>query len=68
MAGLHGAALKIRIHAPPLEDRANEALMEFLATRLGIAKRDIALASGARSRHKKIAIAAPCDPLRLLQG
>jgi uncharacterized protein (TIGR00251 family) len=56
----------VRIRAPALEDRANEALIEFIAQRLGIARREVALASGAKSRQKKIAIAVPCDPLQLL--
>lgn len=67
VAGIHGESLKIRIHAPALEDRANEALVEFVAQRLGVAKRDVTLASGARSREKTLAVATDCDPLRLIE-
>jgi uncharacterized protein YggU (UPF0235/DUF167 family) len=51
-----------------LDDRANEALIEFVAQRLGLAKRDVMLVSGGRSREKRIAIARACDPMRLLGG
>jgi uncharacterized protein (TIGR00251 family) len=66
VAGLHGDALKIRVHAPAIEDRANAELVDFVAGRLGIAKRDVTLAAGARSRDKKLAIATDCDPTLLL--
>lgn len=58
VAGLHGDALKIRVAAPALEDRANDALIEFIAKKLAIAKRDVALASGAKSREKRFEIRA----------
>jgi uncharacterized protein (TIGR00251 family) len=64
-AGLHGGALKVRIHAPALEDRANDELVEFVAGRLGIAKRDVILVTGARSRDKTLRVPAGCDPARL---
>lgn len=56
VAGLHGESLKIRVAAPPLEDRANEALAAFLAERLGVARRDVKLASGAKSREKRFEV------------
>lgn len=59
VAGMHGDALKIRVAAPALEDRANEALIEFIADRLGIARRDVSLASGAKSREKRFVVSAP---------
>jgi TIGR00251 family protein len=66
VAGLHGDALKIRVKAPALEDRANEALAEFIAERLGVARRDVTLVSGARSREKRFAVrGAEVDPARL---
>jgi hypothetical protein len=56
VCGLHGDALKIRVAAPALEDRANEALIEFLAKRFGVAKRDVTLVGGAKSREKRFEI------------
>jgi uncharacterized protein (TIGR00251 family) len=65
VAGLHGDSLKVRIHAPALEDRANDALVEFVAGRLGIAKRQVTLVAGARSREKTLRVPEGCDPARL---
>jgi uncharacterized protein len=67
VAGLHGDALKIRVKAPALDDRANKALAEFIAGRLGVARRDVTLVSGARSREKRFEVrGAGVDPARLL--
>ncbi len=63
VAGLHGDALKIRVAAPALEDRANDALVEFLAERFHVPKRNVTLLSGAKSREKRFAISgATVDP------
>jgi hypothetical protein len=62
VAGLHGDSLKIRVAAPALEDRANDALAAFIAGKLGIAKREVTLVSGAKSREKRFAVPAACDP------
>ena len=68
VAGLHGDCLKVRVREPALEDRANQALAEFLADALGVARRDVTLASGARSRDKRFAVRDPrADPARLLR-
>jgi uncharacterized protein (TIGR00251 family) len=66
VAGLHGDALKIRVAAPALEDRANDALIEFIAQQLGIGKRHVALVSGAKSREKRFEIRAPAADLNRL--
>lgn len=49
---MHGGALKIRIAAPPVDDAANRALVEFLAECLGLAKRAVRIVAGASSRTK----------------
>jgi uncharacterized protein (TIGR00251 family) len=56
IAGPHGDALKIRLLAPPVDGRANAALLDFLANRLGVAKSKIALISGQASRRKVVEI------------
>lgn len=56
VVGWLGDALKIKIHAPALEGRANEALCEFLAGELGLAKRAVTLAQGEKSRQKLVRI------------
>jgi uncharacterized protein len=69
VAGLHGGSLKIRVAAPALENRANEALVEFIASALGIARRDVRLAGGEKSREKRFEIAAGAAQLeRLFSG
>ena len=68
VAGPHGDSLKIRVAAPALEDRANDALVEFIAKKLGVARRDVALLSGAKSREKRFEIRVACDPALLLQN
>ena len=56
LAGLHGDALKVRVGAPPVDDRANDALIAFLAETFGAARRDVRLVSGDRSREKRFEI------------
>jgi uncharacterized protein len=51
--GRHGAALKIRVAAPPEHGRANEALSEVLADEFGVERSTIELVSGDRSRSKR---------------
>lgn len=56
LAGTHDGLIKIRIAAPPVENAANLALIDFMARRLGIAKRDVRVVSGAASRRKMLEI------------
>lgn len=49
---MHGSALKVRVAAPPVDDAANRALIEFLAQCLGIAKRAVRIVAGETSRMK----------------
>jgi uncharacterized protein len=56
LAGMHGNSIKIRIAAPPVDNAANYALVEFIAERLGIAKRSVRVVSGATSRKKVLEI------------
>lgn len=56
IAGLHGEALKIRLAAPPVEGRANEALLKFIAALFDVPLRQVELRQGGQSRHKVIAV------------
>jgi len=56
IAGEYQDALKIRLTAPPVDDRANEALRKFLAARLKLPLAAVRIASGARSRTKRVEI------------
>jgi hypothetical protein len=51
-----GGALKVRLRAPAVEDRANEALVEFLAELLITPKSAVRILSGERSRTKRVEI------------
>lgn len=67
LAGLHGEALKIRLAAPPVEGRANEALLKFIAGLFAVPVRQVELKQGSQSRHKVVAISgSTVDPERLL--
>ena len=55
-AGLHGDALKIRLAAPPVDGKANEALIRFIADTLGLAKSAVSLKSGQTSRRKVVEV------------
>lgn len=55
-AGLHGEALKIRLNAPPVDGKANEALLKFVAETLGLPKSAVRLKSGQTSRHKVLEV------------
>jgi len=57
IAGLHGNALKIRLAAPPVEGRANAALVDFLAARFAVPKRAVKVVRGEKSREKEVEIA-----------
>jgi uncharacterized protein len=56
VAGTMGNAVKIKLRAPPVEGRANEALVEFLAERLDLPRRAISLVHGDTSRQKLLHI------------
>ena len=56
IVGVHGDALKVRLTAPPVEGRANEALVAFLAKRLGVRKSQVEIVAGATSRRKMIRV------------
>lgn len=49
-------AVRIRLAAPPVENRANEDLVRFLAQRLGVARRDVSIVAGGKSRSKVVRV------------
>ena len=59
--GEHDGALRVRLHAPPVDGKANLALIAWLADTLGLAKRDVELLRGQASKRKQLRInAAAC--------
>jgi uncharacterized protein (TIGR00251 family) len=54
LAGRHGEAWKVRVTAAPEKGRANDAVIELLAARLGLARTQVALVGGHGSRDKLV--------------
>ena len=62
--GLHDGALRVRLVAPPVEGKANEVLVAWLADQLGLPKRAVRVARGATVRRKALEIDAPEQVVR----
>ena len=56
LAGVHAGALKVRLSAPPVDGAANEALVDFLAARLGVPRRAVRIVAGATARTKMVEV------------
>lgn len=56
VAGMHGDAIKICVTAPPVENKANGAVIRFFADLLGVPKSAVSIKSGRQGRHKKVLI------------
>jgi uncharacterized protein (TIGR00251 family) len=56
--GLHDGALRVRLHAPPVDGKANLALQAWLAKMLGVPKSAVELLRGAAARRKQLRVAA----------
>jgi len=54
--GLHDGALKLSLNAPPVDGKANEALIAFIAEQINVPRSKIALIAGATSRSKTLRI------------
>ncbi|GAB4363725.1 MAG: hypothetical protein Kow00128_04740 [Deltaproteobacteria bacterium] len=51
-----GDVLRVRLTAPPVENRANEALVRFLAKSLGVSRRSVTILSGGTGRRKLVRV------------
>ena len=56
--GLHDGALRVRLHAPPVDGKANLALQAWLAEQLSIPKSAVELLRGTTARRKQLRVAA----------
>ena len=56
IAGFEGETLRVRVTAPPVEGRANRALVRLLAKRLGVPRGAVRVVTGQTSRSKVVAI------------
>jgi len=59
IAGTHNDKLKIRVSAPPIDNKANQQITSFLAIEFDIKKSNITLVSGQQHREKKFLIKSP---------
>ncbi|WP_454780497.1 DUF167 domain-containing protein [Legionella sp. WA2022007384] len=67
IVGLHEGELKIRLNTPPIEGRANKALLRYIAEIFKVPIRQITLQRGDKSRHKVLSIiGSMVDPDDLL--
>lgn len=57
ISGQHGDSLKIRIHAPPVDGKANEEVCRFLSKFCGVSLSAVQIVRGEKSRHKSVVIA-----------
>jgi uncharacterized protein len=65
ITGVMGDALKLSLTAPPVEGRANEAVIEFFAKLLNVSRSSVTIAAGESSRNKVIRVAGiSADSLR----
>lgn len=54
--GVHGDAIRVRLAAPPVDGKANQALLKFLADAFDVPLRQVELKSGDTSRRKRVII------------
>ena len=62
ITGTVGDALKLALTAPPVEGKANKAVIEFFADLFQIPRSSVTIASGETSRNKVIRIASVSKP------
>ncbi len=56
LVGVEGEALKVRLNAPPVEGKANDALVKFLAGLLGVKRAEVEILRGETARHKLVRV------------
>jgi uncharacterized protein (TIGR00251 family) len=61
IAGWQGDELRVRLRAPPVDGRANEALLRLLASRLDVSPSSIEFVSGATARVKRLRVEGLTD-------
>jgi uncharacterized protein (TIGR00251 family) len=58
IAGRHGAAIKVQVHAAPVDGAANAALLDLLAETLAVPRHALHIVRGVRSREKVVEVYA----------
>ena len=54
VAGMHGSAIKVCVTAPPVENKANEAVIRFIADLFNVPKSTVSIKSGRQGRNKNV--------------
>lgn len=62
VAGRYGDSLKLRIQAPPVDNKANSAVVGFLAAKLGVKKSAVSILKGHKGRDKTFIIESEQEP------
>ncbi len=63
VVGVLGEVLKLKLAAQPIEGKANEALVRYLAEALGVARSAVVITHGLSNKRKLIEVTAPgLDP------
>lgn len=57
--GLRDGRLVVRVNAPPVDDRANAAVIELVAREFGVARSAVTLTQGGKSRSKTLSLPRP---------
>ena len=60
MSGQHGDELKLAITAPPVDGKANKAVIAYLAKFFGVTKSAVSITRGLQSRHKQCVVQGVC--------
>lgn len=56
VTGLHGDRIRLRIQSPPVDGRANVAVIAWIAARLDVPRRSVTLVRGDKSREKTVEV------------
>lgn len=54
IVGMHNGCLKVKIKAPPVDGKANQAIIEFFSELFGISKSSVEILKGDKSKTKKV--------------
>lgn len=70
VVGEYNGALKVKIKAPPVDGKANKAIIEFFSELLNVAKNKIEILKGDKSKHKRVLVRGltAAGILRCLEG
>ena len=61
VTGIHGDRLKLKINAPPVDNKANQQIIDYIAKEFSVKQSDVKLISGMRHRDKQILIRQPAQ-------